>query len=53
MEAAQLRLSLQLSKCHIVGNHTWRLNYVRVLKRSMTELAHKSLRIEAYVYEEV
>ena len=25
MEAAQARLSLHLSKCHIVGNHTPRL----------------------------
>ena len=28
MEAAQARLSLHLSKCHIVGNHMSRLNYI-------------------------
>ena len=27
-ETAQARLSLHLSKCHIVGNHMSRLNYV-------------------------
>ena len=26
-EAAQVRLSLHLSKCHIVGNHMLRLHY--------------------------
>ena len=29
-EAAQARLSLHLSKCHIVGNHMSRLNYVDI-----------------------
>ena len=28
MEAAQARLSLYLSKCHIVGNHMSRLIYM-------------------------
>ena len=27
-EAAQAHLSLHLSKCHIVGNHMSRLNYL-------------------------
>ena len=27
-EAAQARLSLYLSKCHIVGNHMSQLNYI-------------------------
>ena len=30
MEAAKARLSQQLSKCHIVGNHVSRLNFVIV-----------------------
>ena len=31
MEAAQARLSLHLSKCHIVGNHMSRLNFIKIV----------------------
>ena len=32
-KAAQARLSLFMSKCHIVGNHMSRLNYVYAIRR--------------------
>ena len=41
MEAAQARLSVHLSKCHIVGNHMSRLNsyFVFAVTLSIKEAA--------------
>ena len=39
METAQARLSLSISKCHIVGNHVSRLNYI--IGRAMKSLVTK------------
>ena len=38
-EAAQARLSLQLSKCHIVGNHMSRLIYPNTFQNTFTREA--------------